>query len=208
MELFKNTPPPPHFWPSHAKNLALFAVDNYLKSDEPLAKKKFEDKGIELVNLDLERDHLPFAAGSVDIIIINQVFEHVKAVFWILHEITRVLKPGGHLIVGVPNLAALHQRLLLLFGQQPSCIKNYSNHIRGYTKGDLIRLVNSAFDGWQLKHFGGGDFRPFPAFLAKPLAKIFPTLSGTIFFDFQKIKDYPDNGYLKAARQGYCLSSK
>jgi hypothetical protein len=130
---------------------------------------------------------------------INQVMEHVKEVFWILHEVTRVLKAGGHFIAGVPNLAALHQRLLLLLGQQPSCIKNYSWHVRGYTKGDFVRMVHSGFSGWQLKHFGGSAFRPFPAPLSDLLAKVFPTLAGSIFFDFQKCSAYQDAGYLKFA---------
>jgi hypothetical protein len=133
----------------------------------------------------------------MDVIIVNQVMEHVKEVFWILHEATRVLKRDGHFIVGVPNLAAYYQRMLLAAGAQPSCIKSYSAHVRGYTKGDFIRLVNSGFDGYRLKNFGGSDFRPFPSLIARPLSRLLPTLSGSIFFDFQKTKNYSSSGYLK-----------
>ena len=40
-----------------------------------------------------------------------------------MHEFSRVLKVGGQIIVGLPNLAALHRRILLLLGKQPTCIR-------------------------------------------------------------------------------------
>ena len=52
--------------------------------------------------------------------IANQILEHTKEVFWIWHEIARVLAPQGQLILGVPNLASAHNRLLLLLGRQPT----------------------------------------------------------------------------------------
>jgi SAM-dependent methyltransferase len=170
----------------------LYALESYEDYVKILKRK-----GIEVFSFDIEREKFPFDDGSIDIIIINQVMEHVKEVFWILHEVSRVLRVGGHFIVGVPNLASYVQRLLLLMGAQPSCIKSYSAHVRGYTKGDFCRLMDSGFDGYTLKGFGGSGFRPFPLFLAKPLARLFPTLSEGIFFDFQKTKNYNDNGYLK-----------
>jgi len=44
--------------------------------------------------LDLENDPLPFQNESVDVVIINQVLEHVKELFWIMHESSRVLRGG------------------------------------------------------------------------------------------------------------------
>jgi SAM-dependent methyltransferase len=184
-----NLPPPP---PPKKKPLNLYALESYEKYVEIL-----KSKGIEVFSFDIEREKFLFDDESIDIIMINQGMEHVKEVFWSLHEVSRVLKVGGHFIVGVPNLAFYIQRLLLLTGQQPSCIKNYSAHVRGYTKGDFCRLINSGFDGYTLKGFGGSGFRPFSPFLAKPLARLFPTLSEGIFFDFQKTKNYNDNRYLK-----------
>lgn len=65
------------------------------------------------MQLNIERDPLPFADESVDIFMANQVLEHCKEIFWIFSEVSRCLKPGGCFIIGVPNLAALHNRLLL-----------------------------------------------------------------------------------------------
>lgn len=80
-------------------------------------------KGITVYSLNIERDPFPFTDKSVDVVIANQVLEHCKEVFWIFSEVSRILKPGGCFIVGVPNLAALHNRFLLALGYQPSpCI--------------------------------------------------------------------------------------
>jgi hypothetical protein len=130
------------------------------------------------------------------VILINQVFEHVKDVFWILNEISRVLKVGGHLIVGVPNLASLHNRFLLLMGKQPTSIKNNSAHLRGYTKSDFRNLLNAGFtDGYSLAGFGGSNFYPFPGPIAKPLAGLIPTMAWGIFMNWKKEKAYK-NEYL------------
>ena len=71
----------------------------------------------------------------------NQILEHTKEIFWILDQVSTVLKEGGHFLLGVPNLASLHNRLLLAFGRQPSPIQNNSAHVRGYTKPDVLQLL-------------------------------------------------------------------
>lgn len=146
---------------------------------------------INVHSINIESEKLPFADESIDVIIANQIMEHVKEVFWLLHEISRTLKIGGSLIIGVPNLASMHNRLLLLFGEQPSTIQNNSAHVRGYTKKDLLKLLNSCFpSGYELQLFGGSNFYPLPAFLAKPCAKLFPNAAWSIFLLIKKVKTY------------------
>lgn len=154
-------------------------------------------KGYKVISLNIENEKLPFEDSSVDIIMCNQIMEHCKEIWWILHEITRVLKVGGSYIVGVPNLASFHNRCLLAIGEQPTSIQNQSAHVRGYTKKDFIKFLNSGFKGgYTLNQFAGSNFYPFPPSIAKPLASIFPTLAWSIFFEFKKQKNYNDNGFL------------
>jgi SAM-dependent methyltransferase len=158
---------------------------------DPMYYSKLSEKGIIVHSLDIEKETLPFSNCSVDIIILNQVLEHIKEIFWVFHEITRVLTVGGKLILGVPNLASLHNRVLLAFGKQPTSIKSNSAHLRGFTKGDIINFVESCYNGgYKLKAFGGSNFYPFPPMLAKPLANIFPTMAWGIFFMFEKQREY------------------
>jgi ubiquinone/menaquinone biosynthesis C-methylase UbiE len=147
------------------------------------------EKGIKVFPVDIEKKRLPFEDKSVDVIIANQILEHTKEIFWIMHEISRVLSVNGKLILGVPNLASLHNRLLLLFGKQPTPIQLYSSHIRGYTKSGFLNFLN-IFEGLRVVGFKGSNFYPFPSFLAKPLAKILPSLAWGIFFHIEKTKEY------------------
>jgi SAM-dependent methyltransferase len=162
-------------------NAMHIAVESWLPYQDLL-----RGDGFTVVSLDLERERLPFVDDSVD-----AVLEHCKDIFWIFSEISRVLKVGGSVIVGVPNLAALHNRFLLAFGRQPTQIKSASAHVRGYTKGDILHFLESCFPaGYQLTAFGGGNFYPFPPVIAKPLARLFPTAAWGIFMMLRKSKAY------------------
>lgn len=140
-----------------------------------------EAKGIRTHALDIERNPLPFSDASLDVVLINQVLEHTKDLFFIFAEISRVLPPGGLLAVGVPNLAAWHDRLLLLLGRQPSGMKVLGPHVRGFTLQGFRAFAEC--DGFfKLEECKGSAFFPFPAAISKLLAVLFPTLSTAIFF--------------------------
>jgi SAM-dependent methyltransferase len=140
-----------------------------------------------VASLNLETDEFPYSDEYFDIIVINQVLEHVKEFFWIVSEINRVLKNGGLLIIGVPNLASWHNRLLLLLGQQPTSIRILGPHVRGYTKNDLVMTMNT-YGGFELYDYGGSNFYPFPPFISKIFSKFFPLGSVSLFCAFKKIK--------------------
>lgn len=170
----------------HNPSAELHAVEVYKEYQENLRKK-----GIIVHPLNIERNSFPFDRELVDVVIANQILEHTKEIFWILHEVSRVLRVGGRLIIGVPNLASFHNRILLAIGKQPTSIQNFSAHVRGYTKHDMLRLFSLAFpDGYALKDFGGSNFYPFPSAIAKPLASVLPTMAWGIFFKFQKMRRY------------------
>jgi SAM-dependent methyltransferase len=164
-----------------------FAVETYPPNVKILQQHH------EVISLNLERDPLPFADESIDVVMSNQVLEHVKEIFWILHQVSRVLHVGGHMIIGVPNLASFHNRLLLLFGKQPTPLQNHSAHVRGYTKHDIMRMLQMIFpDGYGLEDFKGSNFYPLPPVAAKPLAKLLPNSAWGIFFLLRKKRAYQD----------------
>jgi SAM-dependent methyltransferase len=141
-------------------------------------------------DIDVEREEFPLSAESLDVVISNQTFEHLKEVFWVLHETSRVLKVGGHFIVGIPNLASLHNRLLLAAGRQPTSMKNNSAHVRGYTRYDFINLLGCFPQGYQLQTWRGGNFYPLPPALARPAARLLPSMAWAVFMLFKKTRPY------------------
>ncbi|MCM8820313.1 MAG: class I SAM-dependent methyltransferase [Candidatus Omnitrophica bacterium] len=160
--------------------LELYGIENY-----PPYVKECQSKGIHVISLDIERDIYPFDEHSVDIIITNQVLEHTKEIFWIFEQFTRILKPEGILIIGVPNLASLHNRILLLFGHQPTAQQSLGAHVRSFTLPDLRSFVevNQFFEFVERK---GSNFYPFPPSISKPLAKLFPSLAWGLFAKFKR----------------------
>jgi predicted SAM-dependent methyltransferase len=87
------------------------------------------------VACDIECDRFPFADETVDLVVANQILEHVNEIFWVLHECARVLRLGGILVIGVPNLASFHNRVLLAAGRQPTSLINASAHVRATRDG-------------------------------------------------------------------------
>jgi SAM-dependent methyltransferase len=165
------------------------AIEGYLANAERL-----RSAGIDVCQMDLEHDRLPCDDESIDVVISNQVLEHTKEVFWIFHEISRVLKIGGYLILGLPNLAALHNRVLLALGRQPTIIQTNSAHVRGFTKPDLLKFLHSAFaDGYSCRRWRGSNFYPFPPVLAKPLARLLPGMAWGMFLLLEKRRAYCDH---------------
>lgn len=171
-------------------NSALVAVEVH-----PPYVAALEDRAIKVLPLNIERDTFPLPSESLDVVIANQVLEHTKEVFWIFHEVTRTLKVGGRFIIGVPNLASLHNRVLLSIGRQPSPIKTASAHVRGFTKPDLLHFISECFPaggdgGYRLVSWGGSNFYPLPPLLAKPLARALPGLAWGLFLVLEKTHPY------------------
>ena len=141
--------------------------------------------GVEVRQADVERSAFPFDAAFLDVVLANQVLEHTKEIFWIASEVSRVLKPGGLFIVGVPNLASLHSRIMLGLGMQPSPIDVLGPHVRGFTKPGFRRFIQA--DGYfHVVEVGGSNFYPFPKSLAEPLARLLPGFAVSLFFCCQR----------------------
>ena len=157
----------------------------------PSRVQQLAANGFEVFPINIERQRIPVDDLSFDLVIINQVMEHVKDIFWVFHEISRVLAVGGKLIIGVPNLASLHNRILLAMGLQPTCIKTNSAHVRGFTRGDILQFLDEVFPrGYHLDGFRGANFYPFPPWLAEPAAAVFPSLAWGMILFFEKRRNY------------------
>jgi SAM-dependent methyltransferase len=144
-----------------------------------------EQQGIAVKRLDIERERFPFVDASFDLVVANQVVEHTKEIFFIFSEIARVLKPRGLAIVGVPNLASLHNRVALLLGLQPPAIRVLGPHVRGFVRDSFEEFVT---DGgfFELEAFAGSNFYPLPPPLSQWMAKLLPGLAVSSFYRLRR----------------------
>ncbi len=100
-----------------------------------------------------EGETLPFPCNSFDLILSHEVLEHVEDDREAVKEIVRTLRPGGRLVLFVPNRGypfethGIYWRGKYHFGNIP--LVNYlprawrnrlAPHVRVYSRGDLTRL--------------------------------------------------------------------
>lgn len=102
-------------------------------------------------DIDLEKDIMPVASSSVDIIIALELIEHFyyDPMFFI-SEANRVLKKNGQLVLTTPNIASLTSLRGLLLHYPPYYYMNYVNdkplyisHRREFTVRDIYEFARS-----------------------------------------------------------------
>jgi SAM-dependent methyltransferase len=99
-----------------------------------------------------DASELPFAGSSFDVVLCLEVLEHLFQPFLAAREILRVLRPGGVLLVTVPNVTHWQHRLFFFLagGWDPSGDSLSRQepwrdpHIRFFTVGVLNRMLDAA----------------------------------------------------------------
>jgi ubiquinone/menaquinone biosynthesis C-methylase UbiE len=163
--------------------------------------KEASKRGIKVKTFDLNKK-FPYKNNFFDVVIANHVLEHLVNVRLFVSEVYRVLKKGGYVIIGTPNLASWHNIFALLIGLQPfsgptikmnyesdvSLVKKMNKgrfdkifsgdksrgleHIKVMTTRALIGLLNNF--NFKIDKLEGFGYYPFPSIIAKPLSKADP----------------------------------
>jgi SAM-dependent methyltransferase len=84
------------------------------------------ERGIKVSSVDLNKP-LPYAAESFDVVVSNQVIEHLADTDTFVADTARVLRPGGYTIVSTENLASWHNIAALVVGWQPFSLTNVTS---------------------------------------------------------------------------------
>ena len=100
---------------------------------------------------DFTKDQLPIDDASVDFVICKDVLEHLIDPGFLTNEISRILKPGGHFLVHVPNHFPIWGRLKFLltnnidtFSYFPESNRYDFPHIRFFTLSSMNNLLNTS----------------------------------------------------------------
>jgi SAM-dependent methyltransferase len=100
----------------------------------------------------------PTNDGTFDVVFFNHVLEHIPDDLAALREVRRILRPGGIVVLGVPNEGAACWRLA--YRLQPET-RRATDHVHFYDPGAIrSRCVEAGFEvreeaamGWGLPHW-------------------------------------------------------
>jgi SAM-dependent methyltransferase len=87
-------------------------------------------RGITVTEADLN-ERLPFDDARFDIVVSNQVIEHLRDTDVFVSEVARILAPGGVAAVSTENLASWHNIGALVLGWQPFSLGNVTSRRAG-----------------------------------------------------------------------------
>lgn len=105
----------------------------------------------------LSATELPFPADTFDLIISDDLIEHLVDTDEYAREIMRVLRPDGWLMLSTPNLAAWFNRIGLMMGMQPAFTEVSFERVFGRPGSDLVghlRVFTSKSTRQFLEHHG------------------------------------------------------
>ncbi len=72
-----------------------------------VARRRLDDLGLTVPLVAAEAEHLPYPDASFDAVVVDSLLEHVDDPWLVLREASRVLRPGGSLLIWSPNRYSL-----------------------------------------------------------------------------------------------------
>ncbi|MEL7088321.1 MAG: methyltransferase domain-containing protein [Planctomycetota bacterium] len=90
---------------------------------------------------------LPFDDKSFDVVVACAVIEHLVDIYGVMDELARVCRPGGSVVITVPNICYIKHTLGLLVGKLP---------LTGTPVRDITYWRDHGWDGGHLHYFSKG----------------------------------------------------
>ena len=116
---------------------------------------------------------LDYPDASFDLAFCSEVIEHMTSPEILASEISRILKPGGLLVLSTPNSAFWLYRLLGLFGYTVSELQ-HPKHFQFFSRRSLIKLL--AGNNLRAKRIFGRNMYLILPDLPQPFGRILPLL--------------------------------
>ncbi len=122
-------------------------------------------------HFDAEHDRFPYEDAYFSTVLCCELIEHLfEDPMHMMGEVNRILKPGGHLVLTTPNIAAMRGISAILLGYHPGFFHAYirpadsgevdARHNREYTPREIHRLLENS--GFEVARLETGEFRDLP----------------------------------------------
>ncbi|HUB83051.1 MAG TPA: glycosyltransferase [Bryobacteraceae bacterium] len=123
-------------------------------------------------HFDAEKDRFPYDDEYFSTVVCGELIEHLfEDPMHLMAEVNRILKPGGHLVLTTPNVAALRGISAILLGYHPGFFHAYikpaegsgevdARHNREYTPREIHKLLETS--GFDVALLETGEFRDLP----------------------------------------------
>ena len=136
-------------------------------SEESIAKARSRLAAAHVADVTRPEDY-PFDAGF-DVLLFSDILEHLYDPTAVLRDHLKLLKPGGHVVVSLPNVAIWNVRLELLFGrfryQDTGTLDR--THIRFFNQRSFYELLESCGLEVERRRITPGLLRPFVPLIKK-----------------------------------------
>ncbi len=114
---------------------------DYVETDGTPVTKHYES-----LQFNIEDERFPFDDASLDAVLFCEIIEHLLMnPVAVLREISRILRPGGSLVLTTPNVCRLPNMVHLIEGHSIydpySGYGPYGRHNREYTMAELVSLL-------------------------------------------------------------------
>lgn len=120
---------------------------------------------------DAEADVHPYPDAAFDTVLCCELFEHLgEDPMHLIAQVNRILKPGGHLLLSTPNIAALRSVNAVLQGQHPGLFTQFTarkggnkadpRHAREYTPAEIRDVLTAG--GFEVTHLETGWYGAAP----------------------------------------------
>jgi SAM-dependent methyltransferase len=128
------------------------ASDDWADGTEGRMVRMFAEHSVKYVEWDLEQVPYPLDDATFDGVVYTEVFEHLRDYpLRSLHEVVRILRPGGFLFFSTPNAAYLRNRVDLLRGRSVYTPLQdwiggviHARHAREYLFGEVDQALGMA----------------------------------------------------------------
>ena len=150
-----------------AKGHRLHGVDISAAGIEKYCQRGFDGRACDI------ESGLDYPDAAFDVVFCSEVIEHMTSPERLVDEMTRVLKPGGLLVLSTPNSAFWLYRVLGLLGYTVSELQ-HPKHFQFFSRRSLLKLLT----GGSLKPkqvLGRNMYLILPS-LPAPLSRLLPWL--------------------------------